>query len=211
MQMSRCNPEEWVREAESCGQGLSQSVGCDTVWWMALDAHRAGSLGSSIWESQPQTIAAHTSCLKDERILFAAVSAFQGKCLFVLQIKQLLKEARERLQAERGLEKEVQCLAASNSVSNTSNRLKWCKIHSAGPAPSHATVWGEESLSCHHFFSALSVSKEARSPFHRIVAWLRRDTRTFESSSCLCAGQPQTPHFCWYMNIYVDCWEVSRF
>lgn len=82
MQISRCNPEEWVREAESCGQGLSQSVGCDIVWWMALGAHRAGSLGSSIWESQPQTTAAHTSCLKDERILFAAVSAFQGKCLF---------------------------------------------------------------------------------------------------------------------------------
>lgn len=104
IQMFRCKLEKWIREAEICRQGLSQSVRCGIVWWIPHDAHCVGSLSSSIWQSQPQTTAAHTSCLKDERMLFAAVPAFQ--CLFHCSDKAMVegseREAASRTRTRKG-------------------------------------------------------------------------------------------------------------
>lgn len=153
--------------------------GCSPCW----------SLGSSIWQSQPQTTAAHTSYLRHERIIFAAVPAFQGKCLFLCSPDKATAEG-----SRTRLGKEVQCLAAWNSVPHTSSKLKQCKIL-VDSASSHATVWGEQSLSCNHLFPALSVSKEGHSPFHRIsLSW----KGPIEFSSWLCTEQPQLHTFVIY-------------
>lgn len=109
-----------MREVDSPGKGSPCLLGV-ILCHQCLSS--ASSLGSSIWQSQPQTTAAHMSCLKDERMLFAAVSAL-FKRLFLCSLDKATAEVRERLQAEQGLGKEVLCLAASNSVPDTSKKLK---------------------------------------------------------------------------------------
>lgn len=119
---------------------------------MLHDAYHAGSLDSShLRKSQAQTTATH--------VLFKAWG--NTCCCFSFrevlhssghQVKQLLREVMARLSAEQGLERKVQCEVASNFLLETSNKLKWCKIHSVGPAPSPAAVSREKLLPCKLFF-----------------------------------------------------------
>lgn len=120
MQMFKCKLERGGKLREE----LSQSLRCEIVSSEPHDAMKnAGSLGSSIC-SYSHKQQQHTCLVERMRECFLLLfQLWVSVCFSVLWIKQLLKEVREAASRTR-TRKGMQCLAASNSVTDTSNKLK---------------------------------------------------------------------------------------